>query len=213
MWESSTEHSFRFFRVANNALPAAFAIHQALKTELKVENRIGATFGKVYCGVVGGVRRHEFAVMGAPVNLAARLMGSKVNRGILVDEAVREQAGNRFLFNSLPPVQAKGYDKPVPILEPMNAVSTNKKKKSSYPFVGRNEEKSSISSVAEVMLKDPMNSHSSVVFLIGESGTGKSALAAAVVDEIKHTKREEDPKIIASARSTSSETEQRIPLR
>jgi chromosomal replication initiation ATPase DnaA len=141
------------------------------------------------------------------------LMGSKVNRGILVDEAVREQAGNRFLFNSLPPVQAKGYDKPVPILEPMNAVSTNKKKKSSYPFVGRNEEKSSISSVAEVMLKDPMNSHSSVVFLIGESGTGKSALAAAVVDEIKHTKREEDPKIIASARSTSSETEQRIPLR
>ena len=77
-------------RVENNGLPAAYAIHRALKTELNVENRVGCTFGKVYCGVVGGVRRHEFAVMGAPVNLAARLMGLKVNNGILVDEAVRE---------------------------------------------------------------------------------------------------------------------------
>ena len=53
-----------------------------MKQELNVDNRVGATFGKVYCGVVGGLRRHEFAVMGAPVNLAARLMGSKVNKGI-----------------------------------------------------------------------------------------------------------------------------------
>lgn len=50
------------------ALPATFAIQRALQDELKVESRIGATFGKVYCGVVGGVRRHEFAAMGAPVS-------------------------------------------------------------------------------------------------------------------------------------------------
>ena len=49
------------------ALPATFAIQRALQDELNVESRIGATFGKVYCGVVGGVRRHEFAAMGAPV--------------------------------------------------------------------------------------------------------------------------------------------------
>ena len=123
--------------MTNNALPATFAIHEALKNELKVENRIGATFGKVYCGVVGGVRRHEFAVMGAPVNLAARLMCSKVNKGILVDEAVQQQAGTRFSFISLPPVQAKGYSRPVPILEPIPATALNKKKKSSFPFIGR----------------------------------------------------------------------------
>jgi hypothetical protein len=57
-----------FYRVENNCLPATFAIHRALKTELNVDNRIGATFGKVYCGIVGGVRRHEFACMGAPVS-------------------------------------------------------------------------------------------------------------------------------------------------
>lgn len=57
--------------VANNALPAAFAINRCLKDELSVESRIGCTFGKVYCGVVGGIRRHEFAVLGAPCNLVS----------------------------------------------------------------------------------------------------------------------------------------------
>lgn len=50
-------------RVPKNALPATMALHLALKEELNMDNRIGATYGKVYCGVVGGVNRHEFAVM------------------------------------------------------------------------------------------------------------------------------------------------------
>jgi hypothetical protein len=33
--------------------------------------------------------RHEYAVLGSPVNLAARLMATKDNNGILVDEAVK----------------------------------------------------------------------------------------------------------------------------
>jgi hypothetical protein len=199
--------------VANNALPATFAIHRALKNELNVVNRIGATYGKVYCGVVGGIRRHEFAVMGAPVNLAARLMASKVNNGILVDEAVGQQAGSRFSFKTLPPVQAKGYDKPVPILEPIGATVV-KKRKTSYPFTGRAEEKRAIASVAHAMLEKPTDSLNSMVFLMGESGVGKSALAAAVVEEIrKGNSANEGKKIIVAARSTSDETQQRIPLR
>jgi chromosomal replication initiation ATPase DnaA len=192
-------------------LPATFAIHRALKTELNVENRIGATFGKVYCGIVGGVRRHEFAVMGAPVNLAARLMSSKENNGILVDEAVRAQAGNRFAFRSLPPVKAKGYDKPVPILEPLNSVE-KRKKKSSVAFVGRNAEKFAITSIAERILETPFQAQSAMVFLMGELGMGKSALALSVMEDIKKL-AEDKHSVIATARSTSTETEQRIPLR
>lgn len=63
--------------VANNALPAAFAINRCLKDELSVENRIGCTFGKVYCGVVGGIRRHEFAVLGAPCNLVSAALSHR----------------------------------------------------------------------------------------------------------------------------------------
>ena len=47
--------------IAERALPVATIIHHALLNELGVENRIGITFGKVYCGVVGGKKRHEYA--------------------------------------------------------------------------------------------------------------------------------------------------------
>ena len=197
--------------ISNNGLPAVFAIHRALKTEVGVENRIGATFGKVYCGVVGGIHRHEFAVMGAPVNLAARLMASKVNEGILVDEAVRAQSDGRFEFKSLPPVKAKGYDKPVPILQPSDAVKVKKAKKSSFPFIGRKEEKRVIRSAADIILEDPLRAQSSMVFLMGESGMGKTGLGLAVMEDIRKSAAGQSKKI-ATARSTSTETEQRIPL-
>ena len=49
-------------RVAERALPATIALHNALQSQLGVDNRIGATFGEVYCGAVGGVKRHgEYA--------------------------------------------------------------------------------------------------------------------------------------------------------
>jgi hypothetical protein len=197
--------------VANNALPATFDIRKALKHELGIETRIGATFGTVYCGVVGGVRRHEFAVMGAAVNLAARLMESKMNKGILVDEAVKAQADARFAFRTLPPVSAKGYDKPVAISEPLHAISSNKKKTPSASFTGRQEEKNEIFGIAKEILDAPTAVHSSVINLIGEAGMGKTALGVAVVDEIKLECLKRRKKVVATI-STSTESEQRIPL-
>lgn len=106
--------------VAERALPATIVIHNALLNELAVQNQIGATVGNAYCGVVGGIKRHEYAVLGPSVNLAARLMGSPQNPGILVDDAVRMMADRSYGFNALPPVKAKGYSEPVPIYEPLS---------------------------------------------------------------------------------------------
>ena len=198
--------------VENNCLPATFAIHRALKDELNVDNRVGATFGKVYCGVVGAVRRHEFACMGAPVNLAARLMSSKVNEGILVDEAVCEQCREGYTFKSLPPVKAKGYAKPVSIFQPIPKSAKTKHKKSTIAFTGRKVEKRAILSVAQSLLEEPEISQSSICFLSGESGSGKSSLALTVLEELRKKSTDEGRTII-TARSSSTETEQRIPLR
>lgn len=148
--------------------------------------------------------------MGAPVNLAARLMGSKVNRGILVDEAVKEQAGNGFAFRSLPPVTAKGYDQPVPILEPLHAVSSSSKKKSLYPFVGRLSEREKVLSLASAIGTGA--SQRAMVFLTGESGTGKTALVSAIMDEINEKFMAESKRIV-STKASSTETEQRNPFR
>lgn len=58
--------------VGERALPCTIAVHNALQFEMGIECKIGATFGDVYCGAVGGEKRHEYAVMGPSVNLAAR---------------------------------------------------------------------------------------------------------------------------------------------
>lgn len=141
-------------------------------------------------------------------------MSSKVNNGILVDEAVHEQCRGRYTFKNLPPVKAKGYDKPVPILEP-NADSGlhTKKRKSTISFVGRNVEKQAIHSIAKGILEEAATSKSSMIFLTGESGMGKSALALNVMEELKRSITDSNKKVIVTARSTSTETEHRIPLR
>jgi class 3 adenylate cyclase/tetratricopeptide (TPR) repeat protein len=196
--------------VTNHALPATFAIHEALKNELQVENKIGATFGKAYCGVVGGVRRHEFAVMGAPVNLAARLMYSKDNSGILVDEAVQAHADSRFAFKRLPPIEAKGYNKPVIIFQPLHAVHS-KKRGMSHGFIGRHRDVAELTDVAKSIVNDPDDSSTIMAFIIGEPGIGKSALGLCVYEEMKLYTTLHQKKMIFY-RSTSTETEQRIPL-
>ena len=196
--------------MAKHALPATFAIHSALKEEVGVDNRIGATFGKVYCGVVGGIRRHEFAVMGAPVNLAARLMYSPKNNGVLVDEAVQKNAHSRFAFNSLPPVKAKGYDRPVIIFEPLHEVIP-RKRGVSHGFIGRKQDVKDLTDVAKSVMEGP-EAKTMMAFIIGDAGMGKTALGLSISDEMKKYTAFTKKRFIF-ARSTSTETEQRIPLR
>jgi chromosomal replication initiation ATPase DnaA len=156
---------------------------------------------------------NSLTTLSMQVNLAARLMGSKVNKGILVDEAVHEQCRGRYTFKNLPPVKAKGYEKPVSILEPIaDSGHPTKKRKSTVSFIGRKTEKRTILSIAQGILEEPERSQSSMIFLTGESGIGKSALAVSIMDELKKKSTEEGTVIIA-ARSTSTETEQKIPLR
>lgn len=108
--------------VAGHALPATLSIRKCLLDELNVDCRIGATYGKAYCGVVGGMRRHDYSILGPSVNLAARLMCSSENKGILIDESVRFESRTKYAFKSLPPVVAKGYSKPVPTFELIKSI-------------------------------------------------------------------------------------------
>jgi class 3 adenylate cyclase len=167
--------------VTERGLPATTAIHNALQNELGVFNRVGGTVGNAYCGVVGGVERHEYAVMGPSVNLAARLMCSAQNPGILVDDAVRIKAGKAYSFKSLAPVTAKGYCEPVPIFEPLS--SLERRWGRIGHFVGRKEETTQILDIARVMTSQP--SPSKMIFVAAESGTGKSTLVIHAVEQLR----------------------------
>lgn len=168
--------------VTERGLPATTAIHSALQNELGVFNLVGGTVGNAYCGVVGGLERHEYAVMGPTVNLAARLMCSPLNPGILVDEAVRLKAGKDYAFQALAPVTAKGYTEPVRIFQPLSSLERSWGRVKP-DFVGRKEEMTQILDIARIMTTKP--SKSKIIFVEAESGTGKSTLAIHAIDHIR----------------------------
>jgi len=170
-------------RIEERGIPSIVNVKKLLKTELGVECKTGATYGQAYCGVVGGTDRHEYSILGSPVNLAARLMGSPQNPGILVDEAVMKKAGSRP-FLSLPPVNAKGYDHPVKIYKPKESIRKSWKEVEGE-FVGREDEVISLVSHASGTREYMPSSVCALLF--APYGAGKSCLlshAATTIEKI-----------------------------
>jgi Adenylate and Guanylate cyclase catalytic domain len=169
-------------RVEKCGIPFATNVKSLLRDELGVDSRMGATFGKVYCGVVGGTDRHEYAVLGPSVNLAARLMANKQNHGFLVDECVKKQALRRK-FHALQPIEAKGYTDLVPIFEPINQGTRRWKDAAAmHLFVGREKETNELIGLAENVIA---HGSSKLVFITANSGIGKSATLARACSKVE----------------------------
>lgn len=132
-----------FSLILRRAIKTALKIHKELKSELNVDNSIGVTTGRVFCGTVGSEERREYAVVGDTVNLSARLMASAKGKNsgkslltvlgrILCDHVTYTGAYTRIKFNPLPSIMVKGKKKPIRIYEPVeddNMVVKEKKLK------------------------------------------------------------------------------------
>lgn len=162
-------------------MPFATNVQHILKAKLNVECKMGATFGKAYCGVVGGLDRHEYSLLGPSVNLAARLMSHKENKGFLVDEEVKRKASNRG-YEALAPIRAKGYQSLVPIFQPMlqhrRAWGSDRDH-----FVGRVSEVKQILKLSEDLIAT--SESAKTVWISSESGFGKSSLLAHATEQIQ----------------------------
>lgn len=174
--------------IEERAIPCITNVRTLLKTELDLECSIGATYGKAYCGVVGGKTRHEYAILGPSVNLAARLMANACNPGILVDEQVKLMSGERP-FKALAPVKAKGYDDLVKIYNPDDNVRKIWKDVEDE-FVGRQEEICSLIQTADSVIHDAFASK--VVFVSGPYGIGKSHVLSHATQKIESICKEKD---------------------
>ncbi len=139
--------------------------------------------GKVYCGVVGGIKRHEFAVLGPSVNLSARLLSMPNHPGILVNNDVRQVAMKWGIFLPFPPMKAKGYSELVPVYQPITARET-RWGKANPRFVGRKIEMKRVTQLAKkIALED--EGPAEMFFVWGESGSGKSDFLVQTVAQAR----------------------------
>jgi class 3 adenylate cyclase/tetratricopeptide (TPR) repeat protein len=145
--------------------------------------KIGINTGVVYAGLVGTSSRHEYTVMGQPVNLAARMMSVAQEGGIVVSPTTRRQIEGRFALRDLPPAQLKGVAEPVPLAEPLHPLDASpdaRRALASAALVGRDNEQRRI--IAEA--REALAGSGQVAALVGEAGAGKSRLIDATIHRL-----------------------------
>lgn len=93
---------------ASRALRAALALHEGLSA-VGLQPAVGVASGHTYTGIVGDAQRSELAVVGEPMNRAARLMQA-AGSGVLCDPATADEAAARqtFQFTAVPGLVLKG---------------------------------------------------------------------------------------------------------
>eukprot|EP00002_Diphylleia_rotans_P011525 TRINITY_DN2275_c0_g3_i3.p1 TRINITY_DN2275_c0_g3~~TRINITY_DN2275_c0_g3_i3.p1 ORF type:complete len:1744 (-),score=350.99 TRINITY_DN2275_c0_g3_i3:418-5649(-) len=152
---------------------------------------IGITTGLVFCGTVGSNIRCEYTTVGAPVNLAARLM-QNAKEGLLCDSVTYHSAKNRIRMESLGSIKVKGRSEPVAIYRP--ATETDSAQIQLGKMFGRLQEKQEI----EQRLINLLDGQGGVVELVGDIGIGKSRLVAELLQmpqmrRLSHFKGNADP--------------------
>jgi adenylate cyclase len=154
------------------AVSAALAL-QSIPPELDyIESvQIGLAQGLMRTGTYGSATRRTYELQGDKANLAARLMQAAVD-GILCDDAVNRAAQARLVFETLPPIQVKGKEHPIPVYRP-----TGEKKRQArrqVALLGRTSERV----VLRQCLERVQHGSSSIVLVEGEAGIGKSRLVS-----------------------------------
>lgn len=139
------------------------------------EVRIGLAQGQVFAGACGSARRRCYAVMGEPVNLAARLMVRAAPGEVLAEERV-VQGARAHRFTPVRYEMVKGRAEPLGIATLAGAAGPRPARAGTPRghLIGREAE---LARVLEALT----GPQAGTVLLDGEAGVGKSRLLAEVV--------------------------------
>jgi class 3 adenylate cyclase/tetratricopeptide (TPR) repeat protein len=151
---------------------------QARLTQLGWHSSFGVTSGRVFCGTLGSPKRCEYTILGAVVNLSARLMQA-AHGGILCDELTYQTTRGRLQWQSLPPIQVKGKTQPVPVFQPLGLAQAVTAPTLRRDMVGRTAEQERLDQLLHQVLHQQ---NGAVALIEGEAGIGKSTLVANLLE-------------------------------
>ncbi len=173
----------------DRALRCALAMQQAIGSlneraardrGVQLSLRVGVNTGTVVAGPLTSEVQRAYTVVGASVNVAQRLQ-TKANGGeIVVGAATHRQSYQRFAFESLGPVEVKGFSEPVlayrliGLRETSAALESPGRAPLRAPLVGRDAELARVQETVAAVAAD----EGRILFITGEAGVGKSRLTA-----------------------------------
>lgn len=153
---------------------------------ITLRQRVGIASGTAFAGIVGAPSRHEYAVIGQPVHLAARLMtGAEDGETLLSEEtcrAVRHLVG----VEQRPSVLVDAGARPSPVfraVQPrLDGAQSARQLVRTAPLIGRAHELARALDAASEALA-PAGGR--VLALVGPPGIGKSRLADEVLRALR----------------------------
>lgn len=150
---------------------AALAMQEKLQAQ-GWRCKIGVGTGHVFCGTIGSVQRCEYTMIGAVVNLTARLMQA-ADRQILCDQETYRASRSKLTYTALSAQRFKGFDRPVPVYQPLGL--TQPPLVTETTLIGCQRERQHL---IEMVQRWRGQRRSSIAILEGEAGIGKSKLLA-----------------------------------
>lgn len=120
---SHPDDAVRAVRVALAMLDdlRAFNTEREAQGHPPFEIGIGINTGEVVAGYIGSSKAMQYTVIGAPVNLAARLCSAAKGMQILLSETTLSLVRDHFEVRELEPIKPKGIAQPVRVFEVLRA--------------------------------------------------------------------------------------------
>ncbi|HEY3499717.1 MAG TPA: AAA family ATPase [Polyangiaceae bacterium] len=158
------------------AMRLALALERRLTT-LGFHCAAGVASGPAYCGVLGSEARAEYAVVGPPMNRAARLMAA-AKRGLLCQASLDAWHGQPDLAAlDIGELELKG----VKGLRVVRVQASTALAEPTHELAGRGREQERLAR----LLDELGDGKGAVVGILGEAGVGKSALVADLVERAR----------------------------